>query len=59
MRCRIATCLSLLAYSIGKAQELLAMLRGSGLKVVMHGAVFKMSKVYEAFGLGVWGIRGV
>ncbi len=40
----------LLAYSIGKAQELMAMLRGTGLKVVMHEAVFKMAKVYEAFG---------
>ncbi len=41
----------LLAYSIGKAQELLAMLKGSGLRAVLHSAVYKMAQVYECFGI--------
>lgn len=41
----------LLAYSIGKAQELLAMLKIAGIVVTLHPAVFKMAKIYEAFGI--------
>lgn len=41
----------LLAYSIGKSQELLAMLKSAGLKVVLHAMVFKMAQIYERFGI--------
>ncbi len=40
----------LLAYSIGKAQELLALLGRADLASVLHSAVFKMAQVYEGFG---------
>ncbi|HUR81533.1 MAG TPA: MBL fold metallo-hydrolase RNA specificity domain-containing protein [Thermoanaerobaculia bacterium] len=48
----------LLAYSLGKAQETAAMLRGSG--VVMHPVVARISAVYERNGIDlgayeVWG----
>ena len=41
----------LLAYSIGKAQELLAMLEPSGLSAILHPSVYKIAKVYERFGI--------
>lgn len=40
----------LLAYSIGKAQELLALLGRAEFDSVLHSAVFKMAQVYEGFG---------
>jgi putative mRNA 3-end processing factor len=50
----------LLAYSLGKAQEVAAMLCGSGVPLVMHRVVARISAVYERHGvpLGeyeVWG----
>jgi DNA ligase-1 len=37
----------LFGYSLGKAQEILAALFGSGLRVLLHPAVFRMTKLYE------------
>ncbi len=41
----------LLAYSIGKAQELLAGVGRAGLRVVAHSSVFRMARIYESFGV--------
>ena len=41
----------LLAYSLGKSQELLAILVGSGLEVVVHRSVSVMSAIYEKHGV--------
>lgn len=41
----------LLAYSLGKAQELIAGLAATGLPVAVHPAVAKMTAVYETFGV--------
>jgi len=38
----------LFGYSLGKAQEILAALYGSGFRVLLHPAVFRMTKLYEA-----------
>ncbi len=38
------------AYSLGKSQELLCALRDATLPLVLHPAVFEMTKVYEEFG---------
>jgi DNA ligase-1 len=40
----------LLGYSLGKAQEILCALGGAGLKPMLHGAIFRMSRIYEQFG---------
>jgi putative mRNA 3-end processing factor len=50
----------LLAYSLGKAQEAAAMLRDSGVPLVMHRVVARISAVYERHGVNlgeyeVWG----
>ncbi|HEX6640552.1 MAG TPA: MBL fold metallo-hydrolase RNA specificity domain-containing protein [Thermoanaerobaculia bacterium] len=50
----------LLAYSLGKAQETAAMLRDSGIPLVMHPVVAQISGIYEANGVAlgayeVWG----
>jgi DNA ligase 1 len=37
----------LFGYSLGKAQEILAALHGSGLRIQLHPSVFKMTKLYE------------
>jgi DNA ligase-1 len=37
----------LFGYSLGKAQELLAALNGSGLRILLHPSVYKMTKIYE------------
>jgi DNA ligase 1 len=37
----------LFGYSLGKAQELLAALSGTGLRILLHPSVYKMSKIYE------------
>jgi Cft2 family RNA processing exonuclease len=39
------------AYSLGKAQEAMAILGGAGLPLTVHGAVHSMSRVYEAHGV--------
>lgn len=46
----------LLAYSLGKAQEVMAMLRGSDMRVVVHPFVARIAAIYERMGidLGVW-----
>lgn len=41
----------LLGYALGKAQEILAVLGGAGLPIMLHGAVWNITKVYEEFGL--------
>ncbi|HEX7151802.1 MAG TPA: MBL fold metallo-hydrolase RNA specificity domain-containing protein [Thermoanaerobaculia bacterium] len=41
----------LLAYSLGKAQEVAAMLRDSPVRVVMHSTVARISEVYEKHGV--------
>ena len=41
----------LLAYSLGKAQETAAMLRGSGVPLVMHPVVARISAIYERNGV--------
>jgi DNA ligase-1 len=38
----------LFGYSLGKAQEILAALFGSGFRVMLHPTVFRMTKLYEA-----------
>lgn len=40
----------LLGYSLGKAQELLCSLDGAGLTPMLHGSVFRMTRIYEEFG---------
>jgi putative mRNA 3-end processing factor len=50
----------LLAYSLGKAQETAAMLRDSGVPLVMHPVVARISAIYERNGIDlgtyeVWG----
>lgn len=40
----------LLAYSLGKSQELLRGLAGAGLPISLHGAAYKLAKIYEQFG---------
>lgn len=41
----------LLGYALGKAQEILATLRQAGLKIMLHGAIWKVAQVYEEFGI--------
>lgn len=40
----------LLAYSLGKAQEILSGLAGSGLPVMLHGSIWQMTRLYEESG---------
>jgi DNA ligase-1 len=40
----------LLGYSLGKSQELLCGLGDAGLPLMLHGAVHKLTQVYEQFG---------
>jgi DNA ligase-1 len=41
----------LLGYALGKAQEILSTLQGAGLPVMLHGAIARIAKVYEEFGI--------
>lgn len=41
----------LLGYALGKAQEILASLRGTGLPIMLHGAVEKITRVYQEYGV--------
>lgn len=40
----------LLGYSLGKAQEILCALAGAGLQPMLHGSVYRMTRIYEQFG---------
>ena len=40
----------LLGYSLGKSQELLCGLGQAGLPIMLHGAIFRLTKIYEQFG---------
>ena len=40
----------LLGYSLGKAQEILCSLEGAGLTPMLHGSVYRMTRIYEQFG---------
>ncbi len=40
----------LLGYSLGKAQEILCSLAEAELQPMLHGAVFRMTRIYEQFG---------
>ncbi len=40
----------LLGYSLGKSQELLCSLGDEGLPLMLHGAVYKLTQIYEQFG---------
>ena len=40
----------LLGYSLGKSQELLRGLADAGLPIMLHGAVHKLTRIYEQFG---------
>jgi len=40
----------LLGYSLGKSQELLCSLEDEGLPLMLHGAVYKLTQIYEQFG---------
>lgn len=40
----------LLGYSLGKAQEILCSLIGAGLRPMLHGSVYRMTRIYEKFG---------
>lgn len=46
----------LLAYSLGKAEEVMAMLRGIDPPVVVHPVIAEIASIYERFGvdLGAW-----
>ncbi len=41
----------LLGYSLGKAQEILSALSTANVPIMLHGAVWKMTRVYEALGM--------
>jgi Cft2 family RNA processing exonuclease len=41
------------AYSLGKAQEAMAILGGAGVALVVHGAVDALARVYEASGVAM------
>lgn len=41
----------LLGYSLGKAQEILACLHGSGLRVMLHGTISKPIRIYREEGI--------
>jgi Cft2 family RNA processing exonuclease len=41
------------AYSLGKAQEAIAILGRGGIPLAAHGAVYAMSRVYEALGVAL------
>ncbi len=41
----------LLGYSLGKAQEILFAVAATGLPILLHGAVWSMSQVYESMGV--------
>jgi Cft2 family RNA processing exonuclease len=41
------------AYSLGKAQEALAILGSAGIPIVAHGAIDSMSRVYESAGVAL------
>ena len=41
----------LLAYSLGKTQELLRSLEGAALPVALHGAAWRLTRIYEEFGM--------
>jgi len=41
----------LLGYSLGKAQEILACLRGAGLRVMLHGTISKLIPIYREEGI--------
>ncbi len=40
----------LLGYSLGKAQEILCSLAEADLQPMLHGSVFRMTRIYEQFG---------
>ncbi|MFZ0918429.1 MAG: MBL fold metallo-hydrolase RNA specificity domain-containing protein, partial [Candidatus Udaeobacter sp.] len=40
----------LLGYSLGKAPEILCSLDGAGLTPMLHGSVYRMTRIYEQFG---------
>jgi Cft2 family RNA processing exonuclease len=40
-----------LAYSLGKAQEIMKILGNQGYKISVHKAIFKIAKIYEDFGV--------
>ncbi len=40
-----------LAYSLGKAQEIMKILGDKGYKTCVHGAIFNLAKIYEEFGV--------
>ena len=40
----------LLGYSLGKSQELLCSLGDAGLPLMLHGSVWKLTRIYEQFG---------
>lgn len=53
----------LLAYSLGKAQEVMAMLKDADLRVVVHPVVARICGVYERHGVDlgnyeIWGTQG-
>jgi DNA ligase-1 len=40
----------LFGYSLGKSQELLCGLSDAGLPIMLHGSIYKLTKIYESFG---------
>ncbi|HEY2103254.1 MAG TPA: ATP-dependent DNA ligase [Chthoniobacterales bacterium] len=40
----------LLGYSLGKAQEILCALDGAGFTPMLHGSVYRMTRIYQQFG---------
>lgn len=40
----------LFGYSLGKSQELLCALGAAGLPIMLHGAIYRLTRIYEQFG---------
>ncbi|MEZ4298360.1 MAG: hypothetical protein R3B70_25640 [Polyangiaceae bacterium] len=49
----------LLAYALGKAQELIAALGEAGLPIAAHGAVTKVCRAYRELGVALPEVRGI
>ena len=47
----------LIAYSLGKAQEIVRILTDAGFNVTVHGAVAAMCRIYEQFGVPIGNYR--
>ena len=49
----------LLGYSLGKAQEILCSLAEANLQPMLHGSVYRMTRIYEQFGQSFLRVRAL